>query len=134
MGKEFFIVWNENSQDNSLDHTNILAMDECSPSYNWLSTLINIFFPHISSATDEKKRKSKWDAQPMGLQQQGLRQGSTAPAGVVNLTTSATGTKATVISAVGTLSKKSSSGSVSSSSNAKWMLHWNSISLWVLWT
>ena len=52
---------------------------------------------------DEKKRKSKWDAMPTGLPSQPQRGGSgSAP----NLTSSATGTRATIISAVGTLTKK----------------------------
>lgn len=52
---------------------------------------------------DEKKRKSKWD-QPGGS----VSSGSVKPAGIVqpSLTTSATGTKGTVISAFGSLPKK----------------------------
>lgn len=57
---------------------------------------------------DEKKRKSKWDAQPGSMQggQPRPASGTVGVAGVANLTTSITGTKATVISAVGTLKKK----------------------------
>ncbi|PVD33831.1 hypothetical protein C0Q70_05092 [Pomacea canaliculata] len=72
--------------------------------------------PELSGAPDEKKRKSKWDAQPTSAQQQQQqRPGSMGPvgsAGVVNLTATATGTKATVISAVGTLLKKPSIGGI----------------------
>lgn len=52
---------------------------------------------------DDKKRKSKWD-QPGGS----VSSGSVKPAGIVqpSLTTSATGTKGTVISAFGSLPKK----------------------------
>lgn len=57
-----------------------------------------------SSHSDEKKRKSKWDTQPSGMVKSTTVQGP----GVVNLTATATGTKATVISALGSLSKKSS--------------------------
>jgi len=56
------------------------------------------------SYPDEKKRKTKWDTQPSGIVKAPGVQGP----GVVNLTATATGTKATVISAIGSLSKKSS--------------------------
>jgi len=50
-------------------------------------------------SADEKKRKSKWDAQPSLVA--GLP-------GVVSLTSTATGTKSTVIPALGSITKKSS--------------------------
>ncbi|GFO22493.1 sap30-binding protein [Plakobranchus ocellatus] len=64
-----------------------------------------------SGAPDEKRRKTKWDAQPssMNIQVSKLPSAQQNP-GVVNLTATATGTKATIIPAVGSLSKKSSSG------------------------
>lgn len=57
-----------------------------------------------SAGSDDKKRKSKWDALPAGLPQNSGR--SLSAGAAANLTTTATGTRATVISAVGTLSKK----------------------------
>uniref|UniRef100_A0A0V0G705 Putative transcriptional regulator n=1 Tax=Triatoma dimidiata TaxID=72491 RepID=A0A0V0G705_TRIDM len=55
------------------------------------------------SSTEEelKKRKSKWDQKSSTVQST-----VTQPAGIVTLTSSATGTKGTVISAFGTLPKK----------------------------
>ncbi|XP_073975169.1 SAP30-binding protein-like [Rhodnius prolixus] len=55
------------------------------------------------SSTEEelKKRKSKWDQKSSSVQST-----VTQPAGIVTLTSSATGTKGTVISAFGTLPKK----------------------------
>ncbi|XP_019939161.1 SAP30-binding protein isoform X2 [Paralichthys olivaceus] len=61
-----------------------------------------------STATDAQKRKSKWDsAIPVTLAQPTLISTTTAtlPA-VVSVTTTASGTKTTVISAVGTILKK----------------------------
>ncbi|XP_046330092.2 SAP30-binding protein-like isoform X3 [Haliotis cracherodii] len=57
------------------------------------------------SAPDEKKRKTKWDSQP---QVSAVRSSNMPNPSVVTLTTSATGTKTTVISAVGSITKKSS--------------------------
>lgn len=56
--------------------------------------------------TDEKKRKTKWDSQPQA-QSSGSRQ-NVLSASSVNLTSSATGNKSTVIPAVGNITKKSS--------------------------
>lgn len=71
----------------------------------------------VCSFTDEKKRKSKWDALPPGLPSQPQRSGSgTAP----NLTTSATGTRATIISAVGTLTKKNTFNIINTTGPTKW--------------
>lgn len=56
--------------------------------------------------TDEKKRKTKWDSQPQA-QSSGSRQ-NVLPASSVNLTSSATGSKSTVIPAVGNITKKPS--------------------------
>ncbi|XP_076451062.1 uncharacterized protein LOC143286962 [Babylonia areolata] len=70
---------------------------------------------HSSAGTsDEKKRKSKWDALPAGLPSQMHRSGSSG-SGMANLTTAASGTRATVISAVGTLTKKASYNIINSS-------------------
>lgn len=55
---------------------------------------------------DEKKRKSKWDSLP---QVTGTRPGVVNPTAVASLTVSATGTKSTVIPAVGNITKKSKS-------------------------
>uniref|UniRef100_A0A0B6Y7J1 SAP30-binding protein n=1 Tax=Arion vulgaris TaxID=1028688 RepID=A0A0B6Y7J1_9EUPU len=60
--------------------------------------------------SDEKKRKTKWDAQPAAMIHVSKLPSANQNPGVVNLTAMATGTKATVISAVGSLSKKPSSG------------------------
>ncbi|XP_005098201.1 SAP30-binding protein [Aplysia californica] len=60
----------------------------------------------ISGMPDEKKRKTKWDAQPGGVSAGVVKAPGVQGPGVVNLTATATGTKATVISAVGSLSKK----------------------------
>ena len=71
----------------------------------------------VCSFTDEKKRKSKWDALPPGLPSQPQRgSGGTAP----NLTTSATGTRATIISAVGTLTKKNTFNIINTTGPTKW--------------
>ncbi|XP_046330091.2 SAP30-binding protein-like isoform X2 [Haliotis cracherodii] len=63
----------------------------------------------VSSSSDgsapEKKRKTKWDSQP---QVSAVRSSNMPNPSVVTLTTSATGTKTTVISAVGSITKKSS--------------------------
>lgn len=56
---------------------------------------------------DDKKRRTKWDAQPSGVSVSVIKAPGVQGPGVVNLTATATGTKATVISAVGSLSKKS---------------------------
>ncbi|RUS87534.1 hypothetical protein EGW08_004710, partial [Elysia chlorotica] len=60
---------------------------------------------------DEKRRKTKWDAQPTmkSIHVSNLPSAQQNP-GVVNLTATATGTKATIISAVGSLSKKPGTG------------------------
>ena len=58
------------------------------------------------SILDEKKRKSKWDSLP---QVTGTRPGVVNPTAVASLTVSATGTKSTVIPAVGNITKKSKS-------------------------
>lgn len=60
--------------------------------------------------SDEKKRKTKWDAQPAGMIHVSKIPSASQNPGVVNLTAMATGTKATIIPAVGSLSKKPSSG------------------------
>ncbi|KAL8561688.1 hypothetical protein ACOMHN_054985 [Nucella lapillus] len=64
-----------------------------------------------SSLSDDKKRKSKWDALPAGLPQM-HGSGSNMAA----LTASATGTRATIISAMGTLTKKAPYSIIHSSS------------------
>lgn len=48
---------------------------------------------------EEKKRKTKWDTQPQAVAAPGIRTN-------VTLTTAATGTKSTVIPAVGNIMKK----------------------------
>lgn len=58
------------------------------------------------SGPDEKKRKSKWDSLP---QVTSTRPGVVNPTAVASLTVSATGTKSTVIPAVGNITKKSKS-------------------------
>ncbi|XP_046565351.1 LOW QUALITY PROTEIN: SAP30-binding protein-like [Haliotis rubra] len=58
------------------------------------------------SAPDEKKRKTKWDSQPQVSS--AVRSSNMPNPSVVTLTTSATGTKTTVISAIGSITKKSS--------------------------
>lgn len=60
------------------------------------------FITGTKKQDDDKKRKSKWD------QPGGSLGGSVKPAGLVqpSLTTSATGTKGTIISAFGSLPKK----------------------------
>ncbi|XP_024120222.2 SAP30-binding protein [Oryzias melastigma] len=60
-----------------------------------------------STATDAQKRKSKWDsAIPVTLAQPALITTSATLPSVVSVTTTASGTKTTVISAVGTILKK----------------------------
>uniref|UniRef100_A0A673M8K5 SAP30-binding protein-like n=1 Tax=Sinocyclocheilus rhinocerous TaxID=307959 RepID=A0A673M8K5_9TELE len=61
-----------------------------------------------ASSTDAQKRKSKWDsAVPVTLAQPALLTTTTATLpGVVSVTTTVSGTKTTVISAVGTILKK----------------------------
>lgn len=69
----------------------------------------DIFFSPYSLnilLSDEKKRKSKWDSLP---QVTGSRPGVVNPTAVASLTVSATGTKSTVIPAVGNITKKSKS-------------------------
>lgn len=66
-----------------------------------------------SGGTDEKKRKSKWDALPAGLPQ--MHRSGSSGSNMANLTTTATGTRATVISAVGTLTKKAPYSIINSS-------------------
>ncbi|KAH9518804.1 SAP30-binding protein [Bulinus truncatus] len=61
---------------------------------------------------DEKKRKTKWDAQPANIIHVTKIPSSSQNPGVVSLTAMATGTKATVIPALGSLSKKTSSSSL----------------------
>ncbi|KAK7099079.1 hypothetical protein V1264_003271 [Littorina saxatilis] len=68
-----------------------------------------------SESSDDKKRKSKWDALPAGLPQPHRSSSGSGP----NLTSSATGTRATVISAVGTLTKKASFSIINTSGPAK---------------
>lgn len=64
-----------------------------------------------SGHLEEKRRKTKWDAQPSGLNIHVSKLPSAQQnPGVVNLTATATGTKATIIPAVGSLSKKPSAG------------------------
>ncbi|XP_016311215.1 SAP30-binding protein isoform X1 [Sinocyclocheilus anshuiensis] len=60
-----------------------------------------------SSTADAQKRKSKWDsAVPVTLAQPALLTTTATLPGVVSVTTTASGTKTTVISAVGTILKK----------------------------
>ncbi|XP_059360038.1 SAP30-binding protein isoform X2 [Carassius carassius] len=60
-----------------------------------------------ASSTDAQKRKSKWDsAVPVTLAQPTLLTTTATLPGVVSVTTTASGTKTTVISAVGTILKK----------------------------
>ncbi|XP_062855637.1 SAP30-binding protein [Trichomycterus rosablanca] len=60
-----------------------------------------------TSAADAQKRKSKWDsAVPVTLAQPVLLTTTATLPGVVSVTTTASGTKTTVISAVGTILKK----------------------------
>nr|XP_061808083.1 SAP30-binding protein-like [Nerophis lumbriciformis] len=60
-----------------------------------------------TTATDSQKRKSKWDsAIPVTLAQPTLITTSATLPAVVSVTTTASGTKTTVISAVGTIVKK----------------------------
>ncbi|ROI46627.1 SAP30-binding protein [Anabarilius grahami] len=60
-----------------------------------------------ASSTDAQKRKSKWDsAVPVSLAQPALLTTTATLPGVVSVTTTASGTKTTVISAVGTILKK----------------------------
>ncbi|XP_047656192.1 SAP30-binding protein isoform X1 [Tachysurus fulvidraco] len=60
-----------------------------------------------TTSTDAQKRKSKWDsAVPVTLSQPVLLTTSAPLPGVVSVTTTASGTKTTVISAVGTILKK----------------------------
>ncbi|KAK2898320.1 hypothetical protein QQF64_032497 [Cirrhinus molitorella] len=60
-----------------------------------------------ASSTDAQKRKSKWDsAVPVTLAQPALLTTTATLPGVVSVTTTASGTKTTVISAVGTILKK----------------------------
>ncbi|XP_023692608.1 SAP30-binding protein isoform X1 [Paramormyrops kingsleyae] len=60
-----------------------------------------------TTATDAQKRKSKWDsAVPVTLAQPALLTTTATLPGVVSVTTTASGTKTTVISAVGTILKK----------------------------
>ncbi|XP_076123094.1 SAP30-binding protein isoform X2 [Alosa pseudoharengus] len=61
-----------------------------------------------ATATEAQKRKSKWDsAVPVTLAQPALLTTTATLPGVVSVTTTASGTKTTVISAVGTILKKS---------------------------
>ncbi|XP_068161478.1 SAP30-binding protein isoform X2 [Antennarius striatus] len=60
-----------------------------------------------TTATDAQKRKSKWDsAIPVTLAQPTIITTTATLPAVVSVTTTASGTKTTVISAVGTISKK----------------------------
>ncbi|KAL6459421.1 hypothetical protein MHYP_G00328930 [Metynnis hypsauchen] len=60
-----------------------------------------------ASSADAQKRKSKWDsAVPVTLAQPALLTTTATLPGVVSVTTTASGTKTTVISAVGTILKK----------------------------
>ncbi|KAM3860081.1 SAP30-binding protein [Diretmus argenteus] len=60
-----------------------------------------------TTATEAQKRKSKWDsAVPVTLAQPTLLTTTATLPGVVSVTTTASGTKTTVISAVGTILKK----------------------------
>lgn len=60
-----------------------------------------------TASTDAQKRKSKWDsAVPVTLAQPALLTTTATLPGVVSVTTTASGTKTTVISAVGTILKK----------------------------
>ncbi|KAI5619017.1 SAP30-binding protein [Silurus asotus] len=60
-----------------------------------------------NTSTDAQKRKSKWDsAVPVTLSQPVLLTTTATLPGVVSVTTTASGTKTTVISAVGTILKK----------------------------
>ncbi|KAA0714180.1 SAP30-binding protein [Triplophysa tibetana] len=60
-----------------------------------------------TASTDAQKRKSKWDsAVPVTLVQPTLLTTTATLPGVVSVTTTASGTKTTVISAVGTILKK----------------------------
>ena len=60
-----------------------------------------------SATTDDKKRKTKWDSEVSGP----ARAGNVAASfnqSTANLTSSATGTKSTVIPATGNITKKTS--------------------------
>ncbi|KPP61322.1 SAP30-binding protein-like [Scleropages formosus] len=60
-----------------------------------------------TTSTEAQKRKSKWDsAVPVTLAQPALLTTTATLPGVVSVTTTASGTKTTVISAVGTIVKK----------------------------
>ncbi|XP_066500095.1 SAP30-binding protein isoform X2 [Hoplias malabaricus] len=60
-----------------------------------------------STSTEAQKRKSKWDsAVPVTLAQPALLTTTATLPGVISVTTTASGTKTTVISAVGTILKK----------------------------
>uniref|UniRef100_A0A8C2G0A8 SAP30-binding protein n=1 Tax=Cyprinus carpio TaxID=7962 RepID=A0A8C2G0A8_CYPCA len=62
---------------------------------------------NTTTSTDAQKRKSKWDsAVPVTLAQPALLTTTATLPGVVSVTTTASGTKTTVISAVGTILKK----------------------------
>lgn len=68
------------------------------------ASLINFEFDELA---DAQKRKSKWDsAVPVTLAQPTLLTTTATLPGVVSVTTTASGTKTTVISAVGTILKK----------------------------
>lgn len=63
--------------------------------------------PCFLSSAEAQKRKSKWDsAIPVTLAQPALITTTASLPAVVSVTTTASGTKTTVISAVGTILKK----------------------------
>lgn len=78
---------------------------------NWLiqktQTCSYWLLPCVYYVTDAQKRKSKWDsALPVTLAQPTLITTTATLPAVVSVTTTASGTKTTVISAVGTILKK----------------------------
>lgn len=60
-----------------------------------------------NAADESKKRKSKWDVAQTVSVPTGMKTVVTQPPGIVPVTSTASGTKATVISAFGTITKKS---------------------------
>ncbi|XP_056153304.1 SAP30-binding protein isoform X2 [Lampris incognitus] len=71
------------------------------------STTASTTSTSTTTATEAQKRKSKWDsAVPVTLAQPVLLTTTATLPGVVSVTTTASGTKTTVISAVGTILKK----------------------------
>lgn len=77
-------------------------------SETWHRSLLPCFlFFFFSSPAEAQKRKSKWDsAIPVTLSQPTIITTTATLPSVVSVTTTASGTKTTVISAVGTIQKK----------------------------